>query len=163
MDLYCLDSNFFIKPWHDYYPPDFCGQYWEVLCEIFALGQAFIPQAVLDEILKVDDDLTLWLVEESGIAVESINENVTKCLSQIYEFDESHHRLVDSIKQRSLADPWVIAHAMAAGATVVTKEAPSDSITKRIKIPDVCNNMGIRCVNDFDFIREVGIAFSCSV
>jgi hypothetical protein len=33
-----------------------------------------------------------------------------------------HRNLVDNTKKRSLADPWVIAHAINENATVVTKE-----------------------------------------
>lgn len=56
-----------------------------------------------------------------------------------------------------MADAWVIAHAMAEGATVVTKEGFAP---RRVKIPDVCNALGVRCVDDFTFLREVGVRFS---
>jgi hypothetical protein len=72
----------------------------------------------------------------------------------------AHSRLVDSIKQRSVADPWVIAFAMAEKAVVVTKESPSSAPTKRVKIPDVCRALDVPYLNDFDFAREVGIRFA---
>jgi hypothetical protein len=71
----------------------------------------------------------------------------------------SHGRLVDSIKQRSIADPWVIAFAIAEDAIVVTKETPSGENSRRIKIPDVCNALNLPWMNDFEFAREVGIRF----
>jgi hypothetical protein len=77
--------------------------------------------------------------------------------------DPMHKLLVDNTKQRSLADPWVIAHAMKAGACVVTKENLETALnSKRIKIPNVCQNLGIRCINDFDMIRELKVSFSCN-
>jgi hypothetical protein len=55
-------------------------------------------------------------------------------------------------------DPFLIGYAMAyvLEATVVTKEvsAPSKQGANR-KIPDVCRSMGVRCINDFDFYREL--------
>jgi len=56
----------------------------------------------------------------------------------------------------------VIAHAMNKGAVVVTKEEKVTAINSaKIKIPNVCDNMGIEWMNDFAFIDEVGIVFSC--
>lgn len=67
-------------------------------------------------------------------------------------------------KQRSLADPWVIAHALKENACVVTKEEKvTVPKTTRIKIPNVCDNMGIRWINDFQFVEELNIQFSCSL
>jgi hypothetical protein len=76
-----------------------------------------------------------------------------------------HKLLVDSAKGRSLADPWVISHALNKNATVVTKENPIISINakKPVTIPNVCENMGIRCVDDFTFVKELGMKFSCKI
>jgi len=83
---------------------------------------------------------------------------------KIYKANPVHNNLVNNVKNRSIADPWVIAHAMAEDATVVTKEnmeaRPSD---KRIKIPNVCKNMGVPWLDDFGFIREIKIRFSCGL
>ena len=89
---------------------------------------------------------------------------VTQNLTKIYSANPVHQYLVDNTKQRSLADPWVIAHALNENACVVTKEekvtAPG---TNRIKIPNVCDNMGVRWLNDFQMIEELGIRFSCTI
>jgi hypothetical protein len=56
------------------------------------------------------------------------------------------------------------AYAMFENATVVTKEEKITALSSnRIKIPNVCDNMGIRWINDFDFINESGIKFTCSL
>jgi hypothetical protein len=56
-------------------------------------------------------------------------------------------------------DPFLIGYALAnpAGCTVVTKEvsAPSKQRANR-KVPDVCKALGIRCINGFEFYRELG-------
>jgi hypothetical protein len=58
----------------------------------------------------------------------------------------------------------VISHAMDAGGTVVTKEQPLTATnSKRIRIPNVCENMGIPWIDDFAFVRQIGMKFSCSV
>lgn len=158
---YCLDANVLIKAWNEYYSPNFCPGYWDVLNGFGEKGMIFIPETVFDEIVKTDDELSNWL-KQSKIPVQTITEQVTVCLQNIYAKNPLHRHLVDNIKQRSLADPWIIAHAMNENAIVVTKENKETAInTTRIKIPNVCENMGIRCINDFKLIEELDIQFTC--
>lgn len=158
---YCLDSNFFIEAWNKYYSPNLCKDFWDVINEIGKKGIFFIPSQVRDEIFKVDDDLREWL-KQSDIIIKENNEDVGNCLKNIYATDERHKLLVDSTKGRSLADPWLIAHAMNDNAIVVTKEEKiTDPSSQKIKIPNVCINMKIKWITDFEFIRLMGIKFSC--
>ncbi len=160
---YCLDTNFFIEAWNKYYSPEFCIGYWETIDELAKIGIVFITQEVKREIDKVDDNLKKWFKNKSYF-VKSIDQNVQQCLKDIYSKDISHQYLSNNTKNRSIADPWVIAHAMAENAVVVTKEYISTSQNKqKIKIPDVCNNMGIRWIDDFDFIKEVSLTFNCKI
>lgn len=159
---YCLDANVLIQAWQKYYNPKFCPDYWDVLIELGKQEIIFIPELVSEEITRTEDDLSIWL-QGSNIPIQKITEPITVCLQQIYSQNPIHKSLVDNTKARSLADPWVIAHAKNENATVVTKEEKvTASSSTRIKIPNVCDNMGIRWMNDFDFIYELGIKFSCS-
>lgn len=160
---YCLDANVLIQAWQKYYNPKFCPDYWKILVELGKNGKIFIPDLVYEEIVRTEDDLSKWL-KGSKIPINRISEPVTICLQKIYAADPIHVNLVDNTKARSLADPWVIAHALHENAIVVTKEekvtAPNSN---RIKIPNVCDNMGIRWINDFQFIDELDIKFRCSL
>ena len=161
--IYCLDANVLIQAWQKYYSPALCPAYWERLNDLGEQGLIFIPAAVKDEILKTEDELSQWL-KSSKIQVRGITEPVTYYLRQIYNANPVHKNLVDNVKGRSLADPWVIAHAMTESAVVVTKEEKiTAQNTTKIKIPNVCENMGVRWMNDFEFIAEVGMRFSCEL
>lgn len=161
--LYCLDANVLIQAWQKYYSPALCPDYWDKLNDLGEQGLIFIPAAVKDEILKTEDELSQWL-KKSKIQIRSITEPVTYSLRQIYNANPVHKNLVDNVKGRSLADPWIIAHAMTESAIVVTKEEKVTAASStRIKIPNVCDNMGIRWINDFEFLVEVGIRFSCEL
>jgi len=46
-----------------------------------------------------------------------------------------------------------VAHALAYGQTVVTHEVASTS-TKKIKIPDACIGLGIKCMTPFEMLRR---------
>ena len=134
---YCLDANVLIQAWQKYYSPKFCPTYWDVLNELGSQNKIFIAEEVFDEIIRTEDDLSKWL-KTSQIPVHNTNENVAACLKHIYAKDPSHYTLVDNTRNRSLADPWIIAHALNVGATVVTKEEKITAInSNRIKIPNV--------------------------
>lgn len=159
--IYCLDANVLIQAWQKYYSPKFCPGYWEILNELGNQGRIFIAEEVFKEITRTEDDLCKWL-KAGRIPVRSINENVTKCLRNIYAKDPSHKNLVDNTKARSLADPWVIAHAIDEKATVVTKEEKALN-ANRIKIPNVCDNMSVPWMNDFELVIELKIQFTCTL
>ena len=162
---YCLDANVLVQAWQKYYSPDICPEYWELLDNFGNDDKLFISALVHEEITRSEDDLSTWL-KSSNIPVREITENVTKCLNNIYSTNPDHKYLVDNVKGRSLADPWVIAHAIDENAIVVTKEEKITAINKKnnkIKIPDVCDNMKIKWINDFQMIRELGIRFSCNI
>lgn len=47
-------------------------------------------------------------------------------------------------------------------AIVVTKEEKITAInSNKIKIPNVCDKMNIRWINDFEFVAELNIQFTC--
>jgi len=159
--IFCLDANVLIQAWQKYYAPKICPSYWEVLNELGRKGMVFIPEVVYEEIEKGEDNLYAWL-KNSKIPIRKIDGAVTNCLKEIYAANENHKYLVSSNEIHSKADPWVIAHAMKESAIVVTKEK-KDFIKKqtKIKIPHVCENMGIEWMDDFDFIRKMNIKFTC--
>lgn len=161
VNKYCLDANVLIQAWQKYYNPKFCPDYWNILMELGKVNKIFIPELVYDEIIRTEDDLSKWL-KGSKIPIRKISEPVTICLKKIYSSNPIHINLVDNTKARSLADPWIIAHALYENATVVTKEEKVTALnSNKIKIPNVCDNMGIRWINDFQFIDEIDIKFSC--
>ena len=156
---YCLDANVLIQAWQKYYNPKFCPDYWKILIELGKSGKIFIPEMVYEEIIRTEDDLSKWL-KGSKIPINKINEPVTIHIRKILG---DYPQLVDNTKARSLADPWVIAHALHENATVVTKEEKVTALNSyKIKIPNVCDNIGIRWINDFEFIGELDIKFQCS-
>jgi hypothetical protein len=160
---YCIDANVLIQAWQKYYSPKFCPQYWEVLNDLGRQNRIFIAEMVYEEIVRTEDDLSEWL-KGSEILVHKIDEPVTKCLQEIYANNPLHKNLVDNTKQRSIADPWVIAHALNEKSIIVTKEEKVTAInSSKIKIPNVCDNMGIRWINDFQLISELGIQFACNI
>lgn len=57
-----------------------------------------------------------------------------------------------------VADYYLVAHALAYSYTVVTHEIASTS-TKKIKIPDACIGLGIKCVTPYEMLRTARARF----
>lgn len=160
--MYCLDANVFIQAYQKYYSFDLCPNYWDLLNDMGTLGEIMIPREIADEMTAKDDQLTKWIAG-CRIEVRETNAAVIQCWKDMIAAHPMHKFLADNKKDRSLGDPWLIAHAMACGGVVVSKEQrTSRPLVKSIRIPDVCDNMGIRCISDFEFLQEIGVRFRAS-
>ena len=51
-----------------------------------------------------------------------------------------------------LADYYLVAQALSGNHTVVTHEVPSAS-KRKIKIPDACIGLGIKCMSPYETLR----------
>ncbi len=157
--VYCLDSNALIEPWNKYYSPKI-SNYFDILESLIIENRIFCTEEVAQEIKKGDDLLYKWLKKNESNFVKSIDSDVQKKVRIILS---QFPNLIDSKKQRSMADPWVIAHAWSLNAVVVTKEYPTDNVKKNCKIPDVCKYYNICYMDDWQFISELGITFVASL
>jgi len=66
-------------------------------------------------------------------------------------------RLVDNRRERSVADPFVIALAQELKLKVVTNE--NGGTTETPMIPSVCRDLRLPCIGIPDFIEELGWTF----
>jgi hypothetical protein len=117
-----------------------------------ALGGTILAvDEVFREIEKKDDAAFQWLKGRRAMVVAldtEIQQRVASILSV-------HPRLIDTRRNRSSGDPFVIALAQARGGSVVTGERPSGVIAKP-NIPDVCAVLKIPCMNVLTMFRNEG-------
>ena len=55
------------------------------------------------------------------------------------------------------ADSALVAYGAAHGHAIVTQEVARPRSKKRIKIPDACASFGVRHMNNFAMLHDVGI------
>jgi Domain of unknown function (DUF4411) len=149
---FSLDTSGLLDAWVRHYPPDVFPTIWthmEIACR---RGEIFIIDEVLDELARKDDGIHKWVKEHEQMVV-SIDEEIQEYLAKMMK---AHPRLVDTKKNRSGCDPWVIALAQARNLTVVTGERGSGKIEKP-KIPDVCRSLNVPCIEIIDFFRKQGL------
>ena len=151
---YSADTSAFIQPWRKYYPIDVFPSFWDMMDSLIGRGDLVAIDEVLVELEKKDDEVLQWVRRRNELIVP-ISDSIQYAVRQVLR---EHPRLVDTRRNRSGADPFVIALAMVEGLTVVTDEQPTGS-ADRPKIPDVCNHLGVHWVGIIDLIRAEGRRF----
>jgi len=153
-NLYCLDTNVFIESWWRLYRPTSFPTFWKRMEESIANGQIIAPMFVLDELKRKEgDQLYVWAVNNISmfLPMETELQIAQKVIVNRYP------RLISEAKNRSLCDPWVIALAQINKCPVVSEENRGGNSTP--KIPDVCEDLRIKCLKVADLIEELGWMF----
>lgn len=152
--IYCVDTSAWLDGWIRDYPPDVFPSLWERLTELIAAGLIKCSEEVYVELDKKDDGLHGWLKARKEVLVP-IDRDIQRIVSELLR---AHPRLVDTHRNRSQADPFVIATAEKLKAVVVTGEKPRGKMDTP-KIPDVCDARDIRCIPFLEMLRELGWKF----
>lgn len=104
-----------------------------------------------------EDDLLIWARQqkENGHFIEP-DAVVQTIFRQIATYVNQNYPQFQASAFLNGADPWMIAHAIAYGGSVVTFEVPAPS-SKKPKIPDIAAQFGIATLNIYQMVRELRI------
>ncbi len=167
--MYIMDTNTFITAKDKFYAYDIVPSFWSKILEMFKLSKVKVIDAVASEIADGNDDLADWFSENIKQSVDDIgdayviqvkqNGTVLQNYQDIANLVVQNTQYKESEKARFLsrADPWLIAAGKALNATIVTQEVLSGKGTRKVKIPDICQQVGVKYVNLFDMMRAVEI------
>lgn len=160
---YLLDANVFIQAKNLHYGLDFCPAFWEWLIAGNSAKQVFSIEKVGDEIFAVADELSNWAAQRGPDFFLKPDANLLPALRTVSGWATNQKyepAAVNTFLQ--VADYYLVAHALAYGHTVVTHEIASTS-PKKIKIPDVCIGLGIKCVTPYAMLRSERARFVLGV
>jgi Domain of unknown function (DUF4411) len=146
--VYSIDSSALIHGWRRVYRPKNFGLVWERLDGLINVKRLRASVEVLNELKKKDDELFAWCRDRREQFIVEIDED---CQIHVARIMKGYPRLVDTVKGRSGADPFVIALAAMSMPlmTVVTEEFPG-----RERIPDICAAEKIPCFGLADLIEH---------
>ena len=150
---YLLDANVFMQAKNLYYGLDFCPAFWDWLVANNAAGRVFSIEKVGDEIEAGDDELAAWAAQRGRSFFLKPQSAMLSALASVSSWATNQNyepAAVNTFLQ--LADYYLVAHALAYSHTVVTHEIASTS-TKKIKIPDACIGLDIKCMTPFEMLR----------
>lgn len=151
---YLLDANVFIQAKNLHYGLDFCPAFWDWLLAENQAGRVFSIEKVGDELKAIADDLSLWADAQGSAFFRGVEAAMLPALTQVsnWAYGQRYEAAAVSTFLQQ-ADYYLIAQALAGGHIVVTHEVPSPS-TKKIKIPDACVGLGVRCVTPYEMLRN---------
>ena len=154
MTTYLLDSNVFIQAKNLHYGFDFVPGFWEWLIKENQAGSVASIKKVRDELRAGEDDLSEWAKQRDDGFFLTPDSAVVEALSQVSNWSatQGYDPAAFSIFLQ-VADYWLVAHALANNCVVVTHENPADTLRK-IKIPNACVGLGLRCINPYQMLRQ---------
>ena len=151
---YLLDADVLIGAKNLHYGFDFCPAFWDWIVRSHAAGAVLSVARVGDEIRDRQDELSQWArhnlkrffmppsAADSG-SLGSVSAWVTQ-----QNYDPAR---ISAFFQK--ADYFLVGQALGGGHTVVTHEVAAPK-AKKIKIPDICKALGVKCVTPFSMLRR---------
>ena len=151
---YLLDADVFIRAKNLHYGFDFCPAFWEWLIQQNRSGQVYSIDRIRGELVAGADDLADWAQDRGGGFFLSPDASLFPALASVANWStgQSYDQAAVSTFLQ-VADYYLVAQAYAGQHTVVTHEVPSAS-TRRIKIPDACIGLGIKCLAPYEMLRN---------
>lgn len=164
MPQYLLDANFFIQSNNRNYPLDVVISFWEKIELLVSNGIVVSIDKVKNEIDNEEDILKNWCADNlpSGFFYNSIDVVMSGMYGRVINdpFMRPHQynqKALDDFMSDEKADAWLIAHAMQHGLTLVTYEVRRPGSIAIIKIPDICDKIGVRCIEPLEMFRELNL------
>jgi Domain of unknown function (DUF4411) len=152
--IYSVDTSALIEGWVRAYPIEVFPKLWSAVEKIIAEGRLIASVQVRHELERREDELLAWARQQEGL-FQPLDETVQVAVQEVMS---QFPGLVDIQRQRSTADPFVVALAKVRKATVLTQEVYSHRPEKP-KIPDVCAALGVPHMKLLDLIRAEGWRF----
>ena len=143
--LYLLDTNILIRSKNEM-PMDLWLTFWARMQEMMVAGQVFSSVKVKEEIDKGADELTLWMRKNApkGFYLPLDGEVMGQYANaQVWVQGNPVYEVTAKLNFASVADAYLVATAVAKGMTLVTYETSDPACKRRVKIPDVCNALGV--------------------
>lgn len=160
MHHFVIDTNVFIDAADTMYPLDVFPTFWKILCQLCQQGQVVSIDAVLDELKVQNDTLAQWAQTHfTGWRRAKYNCQVRQQYSQVigYVSGLKDKPTAEKMAFGSGADGWLLAYALTYGAIVVTHEQMVDQNSKKIKIPNVCQHFGVKCISLIGMLRQLQV------
>lgn len=115
------------------------------------------------ELKDGNDELAGWAQDRPAHFVANDDEVTQEIFAQIVSFVMAgEYNLGNRDNFLSKADPWIIAKAKAIGAAVVTHEARVSDGARKVKVPNICNQFDVPCIDTFSLLRELQARFILS-
>ncbi|HED2544468.1 DUF4411 family protein [Raoultella planticola] len=157
---YLLDANTYIQAKNQYYGMDICPAYWDWLDHQFKQGTLASVDMIGRELKDGNDELAEWAKARPEHFIKNDDTSTQLIFAEVVQaVMAGDYNAGNRDNFLAKADPWIIAKAKSIGAVVVTHESFVSLNTKKVKVPNICHQFGVPCLNTFQFLRELNARF----
>jgi hypothetical protein len=163
---FLLDTNCFIEPCNTYYPFCYAPAFWAALIHGHEAGMVFTLNEVKKEITeKKIDEISNWIGQKGFPAtfVQKVTDVTIQRYKEIQNWVGQHPYFSRSEKNKfadKKTDGYLVAHAKASNMVIVTQEKfIVDPKATRIKIPNLCKQFDVECINLFGMLKQLNVRF----
>ena len=161
---YLLDANTYIQAKNQYYGMDICPAYWDWLDQQFELGVIGSIDMIGSELKDGNDELSVWAKDRPNHFIENDDDSTQEIYSTIIQaVMAGNYNPGNRDNFLAKADPWIIAKAKAIGAIVVSHETRLIPNTTKVKVPNICHQFDVPCIDTFNLLRELQAKFVLTV
>ncbi len=169
--MYLLDANTLIDAKRDYYPIDRIPEFWEWLVHMGNEGFVKIPVEIYEEFSDKRnkdgkmDALAEWAEKPEVKAALLLEEEAEQDLVARITYGGYLANPTDDELVKIGRDPFLLSYALKdiKSRSVVTTEVSKPSrIGANRRIPDVCKYFDIRCINNFELIKQLNFSTNWS-
>ncbi|UXP22322.1 DUF4411 family protein [Enterobacter sp. 155105] len=162
--MYLIDANVFIEAKNKYYNMAFCPAFWDWLLRECAGRNIFSIHGIYQELINGNDELRTWSMENRHFFLpmsdEDTQRNLATVAAHVVEKQNSVPMSAGAMEEFLRgADTWLIAKAMATGATIVTHERLDLQCKRKFLIPNVCNHFGVQYIDTFTLLQQLNASF----
>ena len=158
MKLHLIDTDVFIRANREHYGLHYCPAFWDWLGIHGQAGNVGSVVAVLEEI-RYPVELKQWASGPGRQLFRRVDADVMAAAKEVSRWVHGEGYLPGAVTSfMSKADYWIVAHALAHGCAVVTHEVGAQTV-KKVKIPNACRGLGVRCMDPWTMLRMIGARF----
>lgn len=164
--IHWLDTNVFIQAKNGPYRFKVAPGFWAFLDEQASKGNIRCPKMVYDELIDNEeprDELALWIKNrrQSGLFVAATHpvQVVMRTVADHVSGKYQQHHAAEFLRG---ADPWLVAHALHSKGVVVTHESDRKLNAKKVRIPNICAELRVPCINTYEMLDKLGAEFGGS-
>ena len=166
MEVYVLDSNFFIQAHRVSYPLDVAFSFWNKVKQFANEGRIISIDKVKNELYDKNDALEAWCKDNLPEDFFNDTSHVMAAYRQVsaWAISKSGHYLPNALNEfldAEEADAFLIAYVLAENSNriIVTHEISNPNQRNKIKIPEPCNALGVVFCNTIDMFRRLRETF----
>ena len=145
--IFCIDTSAMIDAGLRRYPADLFPAFWDKMDALADAGRLKAPPTLVEELERQDEEWKAWVYERSEQIIVPPDANFVESVRTVVD---AYVRL-GADPEKLTGDPFFVALSMAKGMTLLTSEQPGKG---KVKLPTVCQAIGVKHCNLLDFMRQ---------